>query len=54
MFVHARSQLFADLAAGFEFGEDLLGDFLQGFEDADALKSYGLDYGFVLAAQLGG
>jgi len=27
------------LTAGFQFGEDLLGDFLQGFEDADALEA---------------
>ena len=31
------------LPAGFEFGEDLLGDFLEGFEDAHALEGDGFD-----------
>ena len=42
-----------DLPAGFEFGEDLLGDFLQGLEDADALKGHGLDDGLVFLAEFG-
>ena len=37
------------LTAGFQFGEDLLGDFLQGFEDADALEGDGLGDRFIFA-----
>jgi hypothetical protein len=47
---HARLKSFAELSAGFEFGKDLFGDLLQGFEDADALEGYGFDHWFVLAA----
>ena len=32
----------------------MLGDFFQGFEDADALEGDGFDDGFILAAQFGG
>src|SRR5206468_2169380 len=36
------------------FRQHLLGDFFQGFEDADALKSDRFDDGFVFLAQFGG
>ena len=38
------------LAAGFQFGEDLLGDFFQGFEDAYALECDGFHDRLVLFA----
>lgn len=38
------------LAAGFQLCQHLAGDFLEGFEDACALKGDCLDYGFVLFA----
>src|SRR5215472_14618917 len=43
-----------ELAAGFEFLEDLLGDFFQSFENAHALKGNRLDDGLVLLAKFGG
>jgi hypothetical protein len=42
------------LTARFEFGEDLLGDFFQGFENAYALEGYRFDDGFVLFPEFGG
>ncbi len=39
-----------ELAAGFKFGQDLLGDFFQRFEYAYALEGDSFDHGFVLAA----
>jgi hypothetical protein len=48
----APFQNFPELSAGFQFGEHLLGNFLQSFENTGALKSYGLDHGFIFLAQL--
>jgi hypothetical protein len=42
------------LAAGFEFVQNLFGDFFQSFEDAGALEGYGFDDGFILATKFGG
>src|SRR5450755_2829661 len=43
-----------NLAAGLEFGQNLLGNLFQRFEDAYALESYRFYDGFVLAAEFGG
>ena len=39
------------LPTGFQFRQNLPGDFLQGFKHADALKRHRLDYGFILLAE---
>jgi len=41
-----------DLPAFFEFGEDQLGDFFEGFEDAGALNRYGFQHRFAFLAKL--
>ena len=42
------------LSAGFEFGQNLLGNFFQGFKNPDALKGHSFDDRFVLLAEFGG